>query len=505
MNELVETRVREVKGGSTAIWLEGGKLLRNQWLKGDSAKIEKVSDSEIKLVRLSNRAPRSTCNTQNISGRTNRSRSNEAKPILDMVLSKVGVNWDLGTPLVITITKELIQIKVNDYLAARKERITKIRKAGQLKKASKLLINHINTPIEPHHPASPSTDLAEIHFHPHLEANAFFFNALNSIENANPFAILVNGYKEQHNAIGDGFGSVLKSFGYNLIALKTGSVLAYDNSLILSDDVMNSPTLHSLETAFDLTTEQLDASYSKSMIDRDKRYHNLKQVLRSQLVTNISLFHGGGSLDYGMKHALSSFGLKPKVKLVSELNDQYFSHSVDVNGESFSNNTTALHGDMQSFDPFQYATGGMLATFGVSCVGASRAGISKLGLKNAEMHPKAGSLFYPTMKFVAANNISIAVLENTDTYMNTDSYLGFKVFFEAMGYVFSDGIISSYDCGSIEKRKRLFSIASDSALDLNFDSLFDNSSSFIGPRKCINFILDESIPDDSDQYREYLG
>ena len=367
------------------------------------------------------------------------------------------------------------------------------------------LLDSFNTPEEPHTPITPSCSLAEIYFDLLANKNdsAMFFNFLFSIETVNPFAVLIHDYESYHNTIGDGFGSVLESFGYNIHNTQDGDILAIDKSI--KPELLGLST-KSIADLFKLNSfTRIEASYGIPYGNQQDRVKELYKGVFEDTISTCSLFHGGGTFEYGNRPAFLKHGFTQKLNLVSEINDDYLSHSFDVNRESFSQNTKILSGNMLNHDQFKHINSSMLLTAGIVCKGASKAALSKLKLGSAEKHPSEGPLFYPTMKHIISSNSAIVVLENTDTYSSSNSYMGLKAFMKSLNYDISDGIINRHDCGSIESRNRLFCIAIDTTLRVSAKELFISKGSFVGPRKTINHIIDKSIDDNDPRYKDYRG
>lgn len=365
MIEVIETNVRLGKSGNS-IWIEGGKLSRHQWAKGDSAQIRKESGT-IKLSKKMTPEKRSSRTIQNISGRLHRSRS-ETKPILELQLKKIDVPWDEGTPILVTVTNISITIEINDHLEKRKERLIKLNDTQNGNGHTIALLDSFNTPEEPHKPITPSCSLAEIYFDLLANKNdsAMFFNFLFSIETVNPFAVLIHDYESYHNTIGDGFGSVLESLGYILHTTKCGEILAIDNSI--------KPELYGLSTKsiadmFKLKSfARIEASYGNPYGNQQDRVKELHKGLFENSVSTCSIFHGGGTFEFGNRQAFSKHGLSQKLNLVSEINDDYLSHSFDVNRESFYEKTKILSGNMLNHNQFKYITPSILLTAGIVCI-----------------------------------------------------------------------------------------------------------------------------------------
>lgn len=506
MQEIISTFVRTSKKAAESIWLDGGKLLRSGYNKGDTLDITSRNDAII----LTKVAPvkRSSESTQNVSGRKNVARD-EIMPILELPIKKTGMLWDAGTPLKVKVTKTRIVIRVNSYLLERKKRAAKFSETLKTRKAKHLRIEVQDVPTYPRKNETESADLCTVRFDTCLESKATssFYNTLCSIERANPFAIVVFSYQSHTNPLGEGIVSILRSMAYNTYFID-GILLAVSQDILIDDDWVDlfvEPDEPSLDYLLAIEhSETLTCQFGEKLALKENRQSVLETDIKNGVMSIASTFHGGGTYEAGAAPVFKANNLKPELVLVSEIEDSYLQHSFEINRSAFTDNTIVLNGDMDHFDLSNCAIKSSLFLSGISCIGASRAGISKGQYGVAELHSSAGHLFWSTIKYIIGINSYFYILENTDSYKKTDSYKSIKLILDEIGYFYEEGILNSHDFGATESRNRLFLIASsDDSNHVHAIEPFSKKHHFVGPRITINHLLDPAIDEDSKMYREY--
>lgn len=420
ITEIIDTKVRNGRH-SLAIWLDGGKLARNEWDKGDTVEIVHINDHSFALVRSDEKLPRSTRTTHNLSGKKKPSRS-DILPVLDLPISKAGVDWDAETCLKVMVTRDRIVVSINDYAEQRRQRVSKLKNVLENQEATFLEINVSELPEAPAHNETMPADICRMTFDADAPKSANFFNAMLCAEKANPFAIEIENFSSAQNVMQDGLIAVLKSLEYTTLSF-ANKFLAVSNDLELDTKALaerDEMPIEQLVGSAKVST--IKPAFGAKLANKEARAIQLQNDIENGQLTSVSLFHGGGTIEQASKELFSENNLDLRLRLVSELEDDYLQHSFELNRHAFYQDTIVLSGDMTNFDSSNANVKASLMTGGVSCKGSSRSGISALKLKNAEAHPTAGHLFYPTMKFLAFVNPSIFVLENTDSYKNTASF-----------------------------------------------------------------------------------
>lgn len=503
MKKITNTSVRIGKAGAS-IWLDIQALSNSTLKKGDTLCIQESSNKAVKLVRSAETLPRSTPSTQNVSGRKIKG-SDDYAPLLELPIAKLKVDWKETTAVKILVVGDSITIQVNDYLEERKARINKLAAIQNTASATLLDIPVNELDPKPRKNHTGNADLCSITFDPNAPKCSRFFNTLLSLEKANPIAIAIQNVTSPQNTIQDGLLSVIASFGYRVFctgsdALAISDNLDFDATLV---DGMDKTAL--LELIGAKNVENISVTLGNQYANKAERVARLEQDSKNGRCKAISMFHGGGCLEFGSHPIMRENGIKPELSLVSELEDNYFQHSTVVNREAFTSDTIALIGDVCEFDVMNHNIKATKLGAGISCLGASRAGLTKLALRSAECHPRAGHLFYPVLKMIASSEPCLIEIENTDSYRSTASFDGIQEFLRAMQYDFEHGIIDSNDLGTTERRRRLFLVACDSPKAIASTDIFSSKHHFVGAPKSIEMQLDPSVKDTDPSYREYTG
>jgi site-specific DNA-cytosine methylase len=501
--EIITTKVRESKKVGASVWLDGGKLNRNQWLKGDTAEITVTSDAIV--LRKTDRLERATPRTVNISGRKNPSRG-DVSAILELPIKKTTHKWDIDLPLKVKVTRKTIIISINSFLVERKKRAAKFLEFVRTKRAKSLVMCVADLPIKPHENISEQADIVSMAFDVDGQGTSQFYNALRTIETANPFALEVVNFESTSNPLGYGMVSILRNLEYKTYHVNKRLIAVSEDIAFELDSVINSDTN---ETIFDLmaveTQTRLSCKFGSELGLKAKRTEQLEKDLSDKTIRTISLFHGGGTYEYGAKSVYEGYGFKNELALVTEIEDTFLWHSFEANRECFTEETLVLNGDICSFEPGEYNVNGSLLISGIPCTSSSRASLSKVGHKYAELHAKAGSLFWNTIKFIVSCNPYFYVLENTDSYRYTSGFKSIMLMLDALGYHYEETVLNSHDLGTIESRKRLFLVATsdDSNESLKAINFGSRDHHYVGPRVQINKILDPNIKPDDPSYRLY--
>lgn len=508
MKQVISTQVLDRKAGPT-VWLDGNKLDRLNWSKGDTVDIQPINDKTLKLSRRTTPLPRSTPTTHNISGRKQMNREGH-KALIELPIKKANLDWSIGVKLEVIVTSDYILIKINDYMEKRRDRINKFKQCIQENQATLLDIPVDDVPNQPHSNETLSADLCKLKFNKSAEKSAKFFNALLTIEKSNPFIIEISNFDSMQNTPKEGLLSVLKNLDYRISSVKEcETIFAISQGIDIDFEhayiSLGSPNkMDLLEVVHFQNISTFNPVFANPLGNPVKRLEQLSNDVASKQITHSSLFHGGGSLDSVFKQYISDQDFDHNLALVSEINDQYLQHSFEVNRESFKPNTTILNGDISHYDSEQYNhIRSSLMSLGIVCKGASNAGKASLKLKNAEAHPTAGFLFYDSLKFIAFIDPSITVIENTNTYKNTASYSAIKEVLKALKYSFVDGILNSNDFGTIETRKRLFLVACDDQDALQNENIFAQKHHVFGPKRTVNMVVDHTISNDDPTYKDY--
>lgn len=240
----------------------------------------------------------------------------------------------------------------------------------------------------------------------------------------------------------------------------------------------------------------------KTASDIEERRERMLRKLKNNIPLSIgSAFHGGGVLDktfhYGMKKGdVPSFN-----KVVIELEPKYLDASLRNNPEMFRKDSLIIQGGIENVDFFNTDFPLVdIAIFGIPCVGASIAGLSKNKLKQAEDHKDAGALFYYTLNMTLATNPAIIILENTKSYKETASMSVIRSVLVARGYELSERVMNGAEFGAIENRDRLCVVAMTTGMAHIFN--LNDVLPIRHKEKCLGDVLDP-IPLNSSCYKKF--
>ena len=108
---------------------------------------------------------------------------------------------------------------------------------------------------------------------------------------------------------------------------------------------------------------------------------------------------------------------------------------------------------------------------GLPCTGASLSGRAKNGLKFAEQHETAGTLFVAFLRILKACQPACLVFENVTPYANTVSYHVVSDVLKQWGYDLHETVLDGNAMGALEDRKRLCLVAVTKGVPFNLTGL----------------------------------
>lgn len=240
--------------------------------------------------------------------------------------------------------------------------------------------------------------------------------------------------------------------------------------------------------------------------DLDKRIQEREDAFIDAVSSGTELkigsgYHGGGVLDSAMHEGFEQRGLSTAVSIAIEIDSDYLQSS-RRNNRFWADDAIAVNSPIElmmmgdSIDRKLH-----ILTQGLPCTGASKAGKSKLKLKNAEDHEHAGSMFLYTLQWITKANPAIVVFECVTEYATSSSWSVVRAFLTAMGYNLSYREFTGNEFGALEDRKRMVAVAVSRGLDEQ--AVFDIDS--VTPRrnkpKYLIEVLDP-VADDSTAWKE---
>ena len=204
-----------------------------------------------------------------------------------------------------------------------------------------------------------------------------------------------------------------------------------------------------------------------------------------------SLAHGGGVLDHAIHSGLKLSGVSSKLAFANEIEPDYLNTSIR-NNPVWSKDSLALEGPMEDLE-WNLLPKIDLLMAGLPCTGASLSGRAKNGLKAAEEHETAGTLFYAFLQAVSTLKPAVVVLENVPPYQNTVSMTVIRAVLHKLGYDVQEAVLNGKDFGALEHRSRLCMVASSQGL--GFPSLETLVPTGVTSQK-LGAVLDEVAEDD---------
>jgi DNA (cytosine-5)-methyltransferase 1 len=205
-----------------------------------------------------------------------------------------------------------------------------------------------------------------------------------------------------------------------------------------------------------------DEASEKDRLGRGRRAFSRQRPVRVG-----SLFHGGGVLDHAVISGLEDAGLPARLAWAVEADARYLDASVR-NNPSWANGGRAIEGRVEEVHRDDLSEVDLLIA-GIPCTGASLAGRAKNGLKAAEHHETAGSLFVATLQAIQASRPAVVLIENVPPYANTLSMHVIRDVLGTWGYELHETILNGLEHGALEDRNRLAVVAVTRGLDFSLD------------------------------------
>ncbi|WP_273208899.1 DNA cytosine methyltransferase [Marinobacter subterrani] len=189
---------------------------------------------------------------------------------------------------------------------------------------------------------------------------------------------------------------------------------------------------------------------------RDQRI--IEKIRAGQPLNMVSAFSGGGVMDRAIHDGFKRAGIRTRSHLTVEIEGKYIDASLKAN-PMFDKDSVIINAPIQDINLGKVVEADVFCA-GIPCLGASRAGKARLGLKNAESHPTAGALFYSTLQMIEKFSPAIVILENVGSYRDTASFEVIRSLLStAWGYKVHTAILNGNDYGALENRDRLVVVA----------------------------------------------
>lgn len=235
----------------------------------------------------------------------------------------------------------------------------------------------------------------------------------------------------------------------------------------------------------------------KKMREREAR--TLKKLREGRALSGASVFSGTGILDAAFCEGLKKSEVQCAIELMIEREGRYVDLAMKNQQENHSDSTLFINADVEDIELEGNALKVDFLLGSIPCVGASRAGRTKGGLKFAEEHEEAGSMVYYFLRLVSLLQPSVVLVENVIEYAQTASFSILQSVLSRYGYNLSFEKLNGCDFGSLENRDRLVLVAVSKGL--GFFDLQTVRSLFSKP-ETIGSVF-EDVPLDSDRWKTY--
>lgn len=228
-----------------------------------------------------------------------------------------------------------------------------------------------------------------------------------------------------------------------------------------------------------------------------ERAERLLAKVKSGETLNVgSIAHGGGILDHAVHTGLNQAGLKSRLAFAVEIEHEYLESSL-ANSGLWDSESLAIEAPMEEVEPDMLPKVEVLCA-GLPCTGASLSGRAKNGLKFAEQHETAGTLFVAFLRIVKACAPACLIFENVVPYGSTVSFHVVTEVLKQWGYELHETVLDGNQMGAIEDRKRLCLVAVTKGVSFDLAGL----QTVRAKEAMLGEVL-ENVPDDSPMWKDY--
>jgi DNA (cytosine-5)-methyltransferase 1 len=179
-----------------------------------------------------------------------------------------------------------------------------------------------------------------------------------------------------------------------------------------------------------------------------------------------SFFHGGGIASKGFHEGLAAAGVQSKTALAIELESSFINSSLKNNPELWDDRSIVINSGIESV---RFHKPGIpqlnILEAGIPCSGASKAGISSLGLSMPEEHPIAGAAFHYMLQGIDATNPAIFTAECVPGYRTTAGAVTIRSVLGQLGYSIQEKLVRGSNFGAFEDRERWLLVATTVGLE----------------------------------------
>lgn len=238
-----------------------------------------------------------------------------------------------------------------------------------------------------------------------------------------------------------------------------------------------------------------------STMKADERLHRLKQRHTQGLGLRVaSIAFGAGVTASALHVGLSEAGITTDLAALDEISPEFVEVALE-NNPLIRDSTIVLNVPMQEAIADDWVLGRIgqveVLELGIPCSGASRAGVTKCGLKKMEDHPHVGHLVAAVIQWIARLQPAIVVAENVVGYRDSASAAILRKWLCDAGYSVTECVLDARDFGSLEARVRWFLTAHPPAVAIDIEALAPEAGA---ERPQLRSVLQE-VPLDDPSYR----
>jgi len=227
----------------------------------------------------------------------------------------------------------------------------------------------------------------------------------------------------------------------------------------------------------------------------------LSRLINKEAIEIGSIFTGAGILDRAIHQGLSDCGIKSYTKFIVEREGKYIESLLSNQSDLFRDNSTIVHSSIEDVE-FTGAMNIDVLLGSLPCIGASRAGASKKGLKAAELDSDSGAAFYYWLNFVQKLSPLCVVMENVIEYAKSMGMAVITSVLNTLGYDVKLTKLNGNDFGTIENRDRMAMVAISKELNAISDFDIDSIIPFKEREGSIKELL-EPIANDDKRWKSY--
>lgn len=236
---------------------------------------------------------------------------------------------------------------------------------------------------------------------------------------------------------------------------------------------------------------------NKAVQEREERI--VGKLRSGEPLTVASFFTGFGVLDLAVHTGFARSGISSGVRMAVECEQKYLDVGLRNNASIWGQDPYIYESKIEHVPTDDFYPAAEILIAGVPCTGASRAGISKNKLQNAEDHTTAGAAFYWTLRLLEQLNPAVFIMENVPEYLRTASMSVIRSVLDTLGYELTERVMSGNEFGALENRSRAVVVAISKGLS-GFD--LDDVVSLYEKAADMSCALDP-VADDSALWRPY--